>query len=182
MLSFQQDLGSNGNPGNQPPARQPTLVPASHRLSVAETENVPPAPARQPRVSFAEGVSSRPEAQTLSRPPAAVNPSNTIRKVVRRAPIEHGQPGVHFQRIDRTPTSGRTGGEGNPRVHFTKVVRQPVVRGRAYIPSGDEALAMALKQAAIAAAKMNGEVYERGEGEEDESAVNYPGEAGSLIQ
>ncbi|GAQ79530.1 hypothetical protein KFL_000320290 [Klebsormidium nitens] len=174
VLSFQQDLGPNGNQGNQPPIRQPISNPPSHQPSILEAENAAPAPARQQRVSFAEGVSSRPEVQTSSRPLAAADPSRAVRKVVRRAPVEHGQPGVHFQRIDRTPTSGRTGGEGNPQVHFTKVVRQPVVRGRAYIPSGDEALAMALKQAAIAAAKMNGEAYEPGEGEEDESAVNYP--------
>lgn len=148
---------------------------------------------RQPKVSFANGTTFRPEARIPRTLPAAsiglpdTPGANEViqartdavpgqKPVVRRSPLEFGKPGVHFQRVDRTPTSKKQGGKGKPQVHFAKVVKAPVVRGRAYIPSGDEALAMALKQAAMAAAKMNGEAYEPRSEEEDGSAVNYPGE------
>jgi hypothetical protein len=190
VLSFQQDLGGDAASGIQPPVRQPVhnsnptkVVP----LTVQAASE--PAAERQPKVSFAKDTTIRPEARIPRTLPAAsvglpdtpgVNGLTQARTdgaagkaVVRR---EFGKPGVHFQRVDRTLTSKKQGGKGKPQVHFAKVVKTPVVRGRAYIPSGDEALAMALKQAAIAAAKMNGEAYEAGSEEEDGSAVNYPGE------
>jgi hypothetical protein len=192
VLSFQQDLGGDAASGIQPPVTE-----AMHNAN--PTKAVPltmpaasgAAAERQPKVSFANSTTIRPEARIARTLPAASNglPDTPVamartdgavgqgqKAVVRHSPLQFGKPGVHFQRVDRTLTSKKQGGKGKPQVHFAKVVKAPVVRGRAYIPSGEEALAMALKQAAMAAARMNGEAYEPGSEEEDGSAVNYPGE------